>query len=184
MLVNQIVFEEPLISENRKPQLRRLVHKLIEKLETNESDDFYLFKVGETNHPRTPLPSPAHNPFRDGQLVHDWFTSSRKRDRRRKRWRCDDFFSQERQAEEKCGAAMNPYRASIEVGGIHATAGCLTLMGRDLFRFLSRSTYRSRRAFPAIFLSFTLLCSKARTIARVSTPCFEHGRRTSHERES
>lgn len=45
MLVNQIVFEEPLISENRKPQLRRLVHKLIEKLETNESDDFYLFKV-------------------------------------------------------------------------------------------------------------------------------------------
>lgn len=45
MLVNQIVFEEPLISESRKPQLRRLVHKLIEKLETNECDDFYLFKV-------------------------------------------------------------------------------------------------------------------------------------------
>lgn len=45
MLVNQMVFEEPLISENRKPQLRRLVHKLIEKLETNECDDFYLFKV-------------------------------------------------------------------------------------------------------------------------------------------
>ena len=45
MLVNQIVFEEPLISENRKPQLKRLVYKLIEKLETNESDDFYLFKV-------------------------------------------------------------------------------------------------------------------------------------------
>lgn len=45
VLVNQIVFEEPLISENRKPQLRRLVHKLIEKLETNECDDFYLFKV-------------------------------------------------------------------------------------------------------------------------------------------
>lgn len=45
VLVNQMVFEEPLISENRKPQLRRLVHKLIEKLETNECDDFYLFKV-------------------------------------------------------------------------------------------------------------------------------------------
>lgn len=45
VLVNQIVFEEPLISENRKPQLRRLVYKLIEKLETNESDDFYLFKA-------------------------------------------------------------------------------------------------------------------------------------------
>lgn len=49
MLVNQIVFEEPLISENRKPQLKRLVYKLIEKLETNESDDFYLFKVSETH---------------------------------------------------------------------------------------------------------------------------------------
>lgn len=45
VLVNQIVFEEPLISDNRKPQLRRLVYKLIEKLETNESDDFYLFKA-------------------------------------------------------------------------------------------------------------------------------------------
>lgn len=45
MLVNQIVFEEPLISENRKPQLRRLVYKLIEKLETNETEDFYLFKA-------------------------------------------------------------------------------------------------------------------------------------------
>ena len=28
VLVNQIVFEEPLISEARKPQLRRLVYKL------------------------------------------------------------------------------------------------------------------------------------------------------------
>ncbi|CAM9852981.1 unnamed protein product, partial [Choristocarpus tenellus] len=36
VLVNQIVYEEPLISSNRKPQLRRLVYKLIEKLETNE----------------------------------------------------------------------------------------------------------------------------------------------------
>lgn len=45
VLVNQIVFEEPLISETRKPHLRRLVHKLMEKLESNESDDFYLFKA-------------------------------------------------------------------------------------------------------------------------------------------
>ncbi|CAN0265845.1 unnamed protein product, partial [Discosporangium mesarthrocarpum] len=44
VLVNQIVYEEPLISANRKPQLRRLVYKLIEKLETNENNDFYLFK--------------------------------------------------------------------------------------------------------------------------------------------
>ncbi|KAJ0392751.1 hypothetical protein P43SY_009650 [Pythium insidiosum] len=45
VLVNQIVFEEPLISESRKPQLRRLIYKLIEKLEVNDSSDFYLFKI-------------------------------------------------------------------------------------------------------------------------------------------
>lgn len=45
VLVNQIVYEEPLIAEHRKPQLRQLVYKLIEKLETNDSDAFYLFKV-------------------------------------------------------------------------------------------------------------------------------------------
>lgn len=43
--VPQIVFEEPLISENRKPQLRRLIYKLIEKLESNEDTSFYLFKI-------------------------------------------------------------------------------------------------------------------------------------------
>ena len=36
VLVNQIVFEEPLISEKKKPQLRRLIYKLIEKLESKE----------------------------------------------------------------------------------------------------------------------------------------------------
>ena len=69
VLVNQIVCEEPLISDNRKPQLRRLVYsacapsvatpissrcdrvfplacaELIEKLESNESGDFILFKI-------------------------------------------------------------------------------------------------------------------------------------------
>jgi hypothetical protein len=45
VLVNQIVREEPLVSDSRKPQLRRLIYKLIEKLETNESSDFYLFKI-------------------------------------------------------------------------------------------------------------------------------------------
>ena len=44
-LFPQIVFEEPLISENRKPQLRRLIYKLIEKLESNEDTSFYLFKI-------------------------------------------------------------------------------------------------------------------------------------------
>lgn len=43
--MEDIVAREPLISANRKPQLRRLIVKLIEKLETNEASDFYLFKI-------------------------------------------------------------------------------------------------------------------------------------------
>ena len=34
-----------MIKDKRKPQLRRMVYKLIEKLEANETQDFYLFKV-------------------------------------------------------------------------------------------------------------------------------------------
>eukprot|EP00601_Ochromonadales_sp_CCMP2298_P034773 CAMPEP_0173372468 /NCGR_PEP_ID=MMETSP1144-20121109/27913_1 /TAXON_ID=483371 /ORGANISM="non described non described, Strain CCMP2298" /LENGTH=148 /DNA_ID=CAMNT_0014324443 /DNA_START=139 /DNA_END=583 /DNA_ORIENTATION=+ len=45
VIVNQIVFEEPLISESKKPHLRRLIYKLIEKLESNETSDFFLFKI-------------------------------------------------------------------------------------------------------------------------------------------
>ena len=45
VMVDDIVAREPLISDNRKPQLRRLIYKLIEKLETNESNDFFLFKI-------------------------------------------------------------------------------------------------------------------------------------------
>jgi len=73
VIVNQIVFEEPLISESKKPHLRRLIYskcilsrslllcrtsliihhiamffnrlELIEKLENNESSDFFLFKI-------------------------------------------------------------------------------------------------------------------------------------------
>ena len=39
------MFEEPLIKDKRKPQLRRMVYKLIDKLEANETQDIYLFKV-------------------------------------------------------------------------------------------------------------------------------------------
>ena len=45
VLVNTIVRHEPLISEQRKPQVRKLVYKLIEKLESNEAQNFYLFKI-------------------------------------------------------------------------------------------------------------------------------------------
>ena len=44
-LVNQIVHQEPLISAARKPQLARLIQKLIEKQESNEAKDFYLYKI-------------------------------------------------------------------------------------------------------------------------------------------
>ena len=36
VLVNQVVRTEPLISENRKPQVRKLIQKLVEKIEELE----------------------------------------------------------------------------------------------------------------------------------------------------
>merc|ERR1711988_411569 len=45
VLVNQVVRQEALISENRKPQLFKLVNKLIDKLEDNTDQAFYLFKI-------------------------------------------------------------------------------------------------------------------------------------------
>merc|ERR1712216_307106 len=46
VLVNQIVRSEPLISDHRKSQLRKLVCKLIEKSDTAEmTQNFYLFKI-------------------------------------------------------------------------------------------------------------------------------------------
>merc|ERR1711988_900478 len=45
VVVNQIVRAEQLISDSRKPQLRKLIFKLIEKQELNEHQNFYLFKI-------------------------------------------------------------------------------------------------------------------------------------------
>jgi len=46
ILVNDIVRSEPLISEQRKPQLRKLIYKLIEKIDATEvTQNFYLFKI-------------------------------------------------------------------------------------------------------------------------------------------
>ena len=44
-LLNQIIRSEPLLSEKRKPQLSKLVYKLIEKLEGADQSNFYLFKT-------------------------------------------------------------------------------------------------------------------------------------------
>lgn len=45
MLLNQIIRQEALLSEKRKPQLEKLVNKLIDKLEENADQSFYLFKI-------------------------------------------------------------------------------------------------------------------------------------------
>ena len=45
VLANQIIFEEPLISESRKPKLKALIARLVEKLEVNETKDFILYKI-------------------------------------------------------------------------------------------------------------------------------------------
>merc|ERR1712061_233932 len=45
VLINQIVFEEPLISENKKETLRRMIYKLIDKIDNKDSQRFYLFKI-------------------------------------------------------------------------------------------------------------------------------------------
>lgn len=43
--MNQILFEEPIISESRKPQLKQLINKLLQKLNTKQEQNFKLFKV-------------------------------------------------------------------------------------------------------------------------------------------
>mmetsp|Transcript_3018 Transcript_3018/g.3510 ORF Transcript_3018/g.3510 Transcript_3018/m.3510 type:complete len:171 (-) Transcript_3018:38-550(-) len=45
VLLNQIVFEEPLISENKKDTLRKMIYKLIDKIDNKDSQRFYLFKI-------------------------------------------------------------------------------------------------------------------------------------------
>ena len=45
MLLDEIVRAEPLLSDKRKPQLSKLVNKLIDKLEENADQSFYLFKI-------------------------------------------------------------------------------------------------------------------------------------------
>jgi antitoxin component of RelBE/YafQ-DinJ toxin-antitoxin module len=52
VLLNQIIRQEPLLSEKRKPQLEKLVNKLIDKLEENADQSFYLFKILRL-HPNT-----------------------------------------------------------------------------------------------------------------------------------
>lgn len=44
-LIEQILLEEPLISASKKPQLKKLIEKLIEKQQENMVQRFGLFKV-------------------------------------------------------------------------------------------------------------------------------------------
>merc|ERR1712070_549859 len=45
LILDQIIQHEPLIKESRRSQLRKLIFKLIEKQESNEHQNFYLFKI-------------------------------------------------------------------------------------------------------------------------------------------
>eukprot|EP00292_Cryptomonas_paramecium_P003116 CAMPEP_0113666056 /NCGR_PEP_ID=MMETSP0038_2-20120614/2654_1 /TAXON_ID=2898 /ORGANISM="Cryptomonas paramecium" /LENGTH=620 /DNA_ID=CAMNT_0000581489 /DNA_START=122 /DNA_END=1983 /DNA_ORIENTATION=+ /assembly_acc=CAM_ASM_000170 len=44
-LLNQIIRKEPLITESKRPHVRKLLHKLVEKQDTPETSQFYLFKI-------------------------------------------------------------------------------------------------------------------------------------------
>ena len=44
-LIDQILLEEPLISESRKPHLKKLIELLIEEQQKNQAQKFTLFKV-------------------------------------------------------------------------------------------------------------------------------------------
>merc|ERR1712164_8115 len=45
LILDQIIQHEPLIKESRRAQLRKLIFELIEKLESHENQNFYLFKI-------------------------------------------------------------------------------------------------------------------------------------------
>ncbi|PNW83772.1 hypothetical protein CHLRE_04g216902v5 [Chlamydomonas reinhardtii] len=45
VLLSQIIRQEPLISENRRPALRQLIHRLIDKMLEQQHHSFTLFKV-------------------------------------------------------------------------------------------------------------------------------------------
>merc|ERR1712070_946524 len=45
LILDQIIQHEPLIKESRRSQLRKLIFKLIEKIESHENQNFYLFKI-------------------------------------------------------------------------------------------------------------------------------------------
>ena len=45
VMINAVVRKEALVTDARKPQLRKLVYKLIEKQESHENQSFYLFKI-------------------------------------------------------------------------------------------------------------------------------------------
>ena len=45
VVINQIAYEERLISESKKPVLRKIIYKLLEKLENKDAQRFYEYKV-------------------------------------------------------------------------------------------------------------------------------------------
>lgn len=48
-LVEEIVMSEPIITEKQKPQLKALIRKLIDKIESKKNQQFELFKTLNTH---------------------------------------------------------------------------------------------------------------------------------------
>lgn len=45
VLLNQLMKQEPLITESKRPYVRKLLYKLIEKQDSPDTQQYYLFKI-------------------------------------------------------------------------------------------------------------------------------------------
>jgi dynein assembly factor with WDR repeat domains 1 len=45
VVLNQIIKQEPLVTESKRPSVRKLLYKLIEKQDVQDSQQYYLFKI-------------------------------------------------------------------------------------------------------------------------------------------
>ena len=73
VLVNQLAFQEPLISDARKPQLKAVIQSLIAKLASPDIHDFFLSKILRAH--ILPLTNCAFNKAGDKCVWRRWVAS-------------------------------------------------------------------------------------------------------------